>query len=161
MKSMYDQFGIKVSGPRGSAAIYSEKAYEVSSFLENNHKERVDAARLIGKSRRIDRALDYADKGFSSRSRAGRKVIVLLTAGRTASGSASIRKVADSLRELGVQIFVINVGRRVDSSVFNSLVDSPQDVIKVLPDSLRDTAEIISRKVSEKKGKIFLKFMCP
>ena len=153
VKSMYDQFDIKPSGPRGSAVIYSDNPYVVSRFTDSNLKEKVDAARFIGKSRRIDNALDYATRLYSAMGRGGRKVVVLLTAGRTAPGSAPLDKAAEPLRKLGVQTFVVNIGRRVQNSEFNSLVDRSEDVIKVAPDALDYLSESISKKVREKKGR--------
>lgn len=159
---MHNQFNITPSGPRGGAAVYSDKAYELSNFSAKNLKQRVDAAKLIGKSRRIDKALDYAYRVYTTRGRAGRKIVVLLTAGRSASNSAPLGKIAESLRELGVQIFVINIGRTTRSAGFNALVDTPQDLIKVLPEALEYISEPISKKVREKKGKTFseLCFIC-
>lgn len=153
VKSIANDFNLSPDGPRGSASIYADDAYTVSSFVDNNFDERVDSATLLNRPRRIDRALDHAAQVLRSSNLNRRKIVILFTAGRQVQSSLPLSESIKRLKDLDVQTFVVNIGRRTDLRRVRPIVDRSEDIFLIpSSDQLPLFVRSISRKILTKPG---------
>ena len=161
IKSMAKIFRISSAGPRASAIVYSSDSYWVFNFNEflsmKEFNNRIDAATLLGHSRRIDRALHFSYQMFSNTGRPGPKVLVLFTFGEESAepGSRPLKEAIGPLRLIGVKTYVIAVGHTAKRKNLLSLVEIPKDlfVIKNVQ-SLQNTTEVFAKYVFSTYGKM-------
>ena len=153
IKSLTSHFHISPYGPRGSAVIYAENSRILSTFTDPNMVERVERAALVGTPRRMDVALELADRILSGSGKNTRKIAVLLTAGRQAPGGKSLDKAVEPLRRLGAQTFVVAVGRTPDEREISTVVDRPQDIFRVTNfGNIFSQTKPIAKTVRDKPG---------
>ena len=155
VKSLASEFNLSPDGPRGSAAIYADNPYTVSSFVDDNFDGRVDGAALLNQPRRMDRVLEHAAQVLRASRRDGRKIVVLLTAGRQVPNAEQLSKSVKHLKELGVQTFVVSIGGGPDMQQIRPIVDQTQDIF-VIPSSsgLASHVRPISKKIFDKPGNV-------
>ena len=151
IKSLASQFNLSPNGPRGSTVMYADNPYTIANFVEQNFNSRVDSAPLLNKPRRMDRALEHAARMLSSRG--GRKIVILLTAGRQTQGGKPLGEAIGPLRQMGAQTFVVAIGRDPDSRELSPLVDKSKDVFQVpSPENLPARSRVIAKRIREKPG---------
>ena len=152
IKSLASQFNLSPSGPRGSTVMYADNPYPIASFVEQNFNSRVDSAPLLNKPRRMDKALRQAAQLLSSSK--GRKIVVLLTAGRQAQGAKPLNEAIEPLRKIDAQTFVVAIGRDADVRELSPVVDRSKDIFQVSsPDTLPSRSAAIAKEIREKPGK--------
>ena len=137
VKQIARYLGVSPGKSRGYVITYgdrTEDAVRFDSYRTAPEFERaVDAARYVGGSRRIDRALDAAKSAlFNSRLDAP-KIVVLLTAGRhtPAADAKTLDEAAKPLRDLGAKTYVIAIGRAPSKQELRPIVERPGDIIEV------------------------------
>lgn len=131
IKRLAANFDISPSGPRGAAVLYAENTYIIASFIERDFESQIDRASLLNRAGRIDRALEQAAQIFRTSRRAGRKVVVLLTAGSQAVGGKPLDEAVQPLDELGAQVFVVAFKDRQNYRELSRIVQAPQDFFSV------------------------------
>lgn len=159
IKNLAKVFQLSPTGPRGSAIIYGKAAYVLAAFNDRQFSFRVDRARLLNQQRKIDKALDEARKTFEQRGRRGRKVIVLLVAGRQAHqlNAESLRKSVKQLKRLKTNSYVVTIGREPDVRVLSLVVDSVRDIFSVISSKdLGRNLRSIAQYIQQKRGKVFV-----
>ena len=132
-------FGISANGPRASVLFYSANTYSLFTFIEytdvSEFDERLEAAPLLGQSRRIDRALHLTYQVFSQLGRPGPKVVILIVCSMQ-SVEPNVQLLSQAVRPLlaiGVKTYVIAAclvnGSR--TGALDKLVARPDDLILV------------------------------
>ena len=138
LNEVAESFGLSQGGTRAGVVTFSFSAehsiklndhYNVSSF-----KDSVDAIPLMGRTTRIDRALQLAyDQMFTIRN-GGRigapKVLILLTDGsQTASADAEDpAEIASDIRASGIRLIVVGIGEGVDKQELLKIGDGRDNV---------------------------------
>ena len=148
VKGLAANFNTSPSGPRAAAIVYGTNHHVVSSFEDPDFNQRVDAASLLGTPRRIDSVLEYTAQYLTNRGSGGRKYVILLTAGNQASaaGSKPLSKAMEPLRNIDAETFVVAIGEELSNSQLMSMVDKPQNVVRVaIPTALASKARPIAK----------------
>ena len=154
VKSLALNFDISSTGPRGSAVSYGDNPVTIVRFQEPDFARGVERTLLLNTPRRIDKALEHAAQMFKTEGREGRRILILLTAGRQTSGGKSLDEAIKRLRDLDVQTFVVAIGQQPDLRQLISLVDRQQDIFQASShDGLLSQSGDIGKKVLEKPGK--------
>lgn len=103
-------------------------------------------------SRRIDKALDYASQLITNTRQLLPKIVVLLTAGRQASGQP-LELAAKPLLEHGAKMYVVAIGDRPDDNELRLIVKDVKFVIKVPSfDDLPGRALTVAQKLGNQSG---------
>ena len=148
MKSLLHHFNISPTGTRGSAVIYGSSPQTVAGFTDPKLQIKLNSAPLLRTPRRIDRALEHAARMLLNSQRQGQKIVVLITAGAQAPGGKSFEKTGKALREFGIKVYVISVGKQSVEKDYSSLVYSQHDVIRFPSfDTLPWQGEMIGEKI--------------
>ena len=121
---------------RVSVIQYSTAAYLPILLGEHNSTntfdEHVDNLALIGKSRRIDRALIAAATALQYADYDRRKVVILITAGKQDSGFGELLpQAAAHLAKLRAKTFVVAIGQDTDPPKLKPVVRSDSDLLNV------------------------------
>ena len=121
---------------RVSVIQYSTAAYLPILLGEHNSTntfdEHVDNLALIGKSRRIDRALIAAATALQYAENDRPKVVILITAGKQDSGFGELLpQAAAHLAKLRAKTFVVAIGQDTDPPKLKPVVRSDSDLLNV------------------------------
>ena len=155
VKRVSAHFNISATGPYGSVASYDTFTYVVAGFSQPNFNKRVDDAAFIGMPRRMDKALQQAALQLSRSGRSGRKIVILLTAGKQTAvpGVKPLSEAVKPLQKLGAQTFVVAVGQNADRREVLPVVDSSGDVFLVpVADRLPSQSQPIAKHIHDKPG---------
>ena len=155
VKSLARLFGVSPRGPRGSAVMYGSNTYTLSRLSEPEFERRVDRASLRGTTRRMDVALERAAQILSNS--VGRKVVVLLTAGKQGSTGKPLEDAILPLRDLGAHTYVVAIGRKPSAQEIAKIIRGPQEKFQV--DSygrLQLNSQRIATSIQKKPSKSFL-----
>lgn len=146
VRSLATHFNISAAGPRGSSVIYAEHAHTIASLTDSRFVERLERATLLQTPRRMDRALHHAAMIFLKSEGDGKKIVILLTAGRQAYGAKPLHYGMESLNGLDVEIYVVAIGGEADRRELASVVQRPND-IRIIPtyDDLPSRTRPLSR----------------
>ena len=139
VKSLARQFNVSPRGPRGSAVMYASNTYTLSDLTDSEFERRVDRASVRGTTRRMDVALERAAQ-ILLRS-VGRKIVVLLTAGKQGAVGKSLEEAILPLRDLGAHTYVIAIGKEPDGLEIDKIVQRSQDKLQV------DSSERLQRHI--------------
>lgn len=156
VKKLLIHFNISLNGPYGSILLYDTNTSKVSIFSPHNFTQRIDDTTQYGRPRRMDRALEQAYLQLSRSDIKGRKIAVLLTAGRDdpRSGSRSVGEAAKQLKQLGVQTFVVAIGSDHSISELQKATDKKEDVFQVLKQSkLSLQSQLVAKHIKDKPCK--------
>lgn len=103
-------------------------------------------------SRRIDKALDYASQLTVNARQLLPKIVVLLTAGRQASGQP-LELAAKPLLDHGAKIYVVAIGDRPDENELLLISKDKTSVIKISSfNDLPGRALIVAQKLGNQSG---------
>ena len=96
----------------------------------------INSLKKVGGSRMINEAISYADKEmFTARAGArpkASKVLVLLITGKSdLNGKNKLPDVARKLKEKGVEVFVIVIGKDADTNEVNAIASNPESIAQV------------------------------
>ena len=137
--------------------MYGSRPYTIANFEDRNFVAKIDSVSLLNTPRRIDKALEYAAQLLTGKE--GRKIVVLLTAGKQTPGGTPLEDAVEPLRRMGVQTFVVAIGRKPDARELFPIIDNSKDLIDVRdPKTLRARALGIAKQVREKPSKYSFKF---
>lgn len=168
VQSLCQHFGISTNGPRASVLFYSSNAYSLFAFTEYNGilelKERLVAAPLLGRMKRIDRALLLAYQMFSQLGRQGPKVALLFVNGIEGvkhSQQSPLKQALETLLTITAKLYVIAAGSLSvsDFTMLESLVIKPDDVLFLsLEKNLQNQAKAVAEHVRLTYGNTFCIF---
>lgn len=137
VRRMARYFLISPLGPRAAFATYGSSAYTVIGFSgyssDAEFSLKINSARFIGGTRRIDQALDHVAKMFQKTGRVGLRIVILLTAGNyyTGAGASSVSSAMMPLRSLDAHLYVIGIGSQFTPLLFKQMVREPKDIFQV------------------------------
>lgn len=137
VRRMARYFLISPLGPRAAFATYGSSAYTVIGFSgyssDAEFSLKINSARFIGGTRRIDQALDHAAKMFRETGRVGLRIVILLTAGNyyTGAGASSVSSAMMPLRSLDAHLYVIGIGSQFTPLMFKQMVRGSKDIFQV------------------------------
>ena len=137
VRRMARYFLISPLGPRAAFATYGSSAYTVIDFSgyssDAEFSLKINSARFLGGTRRIDQALDHAAKMFQETGRVGLRIVILLTAGNyyTGAGASSVSSAIMPLRSLDAHLYVIGIGSQFTPRMFKQMVREPKDIFQV------------------------------
>ena len=160
VKAFVRSFAFSPKGPHGNVLIYAQFAYIVTDLSKSVRAiyNRIDSATLLGKPRRVDTALQQTAALLSRSKHNGRKIVVLLIAGRHAPGTGSLAEAIKPLVRLRAQIFVVAIGQQLRKKDTRPIVDRPQDVFSIKePASLLSSTGAIAKAIHDKPGIIRIK----
>ena len=156
VKALAQHFNISTSGPRSTAVVYADRASTIASFGEQDFDGRVDSITLLKAPRRMDRALEYAAQVLTRSGRDGRKIVILLAAGRQSSSVEQIGRATKSLQSLGVQTFVVAIGQQPNIQELIHVVQRSEDIFRVTKsEDLPLQSRGIAEKIHKKRGMQF------
>lgn len=137
LRRMARYFLISPLGPRAAFATYGSLAYTVIGFSgyssDADFSLKINSARFLGGTRRIDKALDHAAKMFRDTGRVGLRIVILLTAGNyyTGPGASSVSSAMMPLRNLDAHLYVIGIGSQFSPLMFKQMVREPKDIFQL------------------------------
>lgn len=137
VRRMARYFLISPLGPRAAFATYGSSAYTVIGFSgyssDAESSLKINTARFLGGTRRIDQALDHAAGMFQKTGRVGLRIVILLTAGNyyTGPGASSVSSAMMPLRTLDAHLYVIGIGSQFTPLMFKQMVRGPKDIFQV------------------------------
>lgn len=154
IKSLASTFNLGSGRTRAAVVAYGGSARRVLSLTDTQSSENFDREvsnmPFLGGRRRIDNALEEAALLLTEARPNTPKVVILMAAGRhyTAAGSRGLDVSSQPLREMGAQIYVVAIGRDIDSreltvvaSLRRNIISSPN--FKMLPAQMKRIASAI------------------
>ena len=113
IKNLVSSFVISPRNSRVGIVVYSHRVVPVFSFGQykgmRSVLQAIDRIKYVGGGTKTGRALSYSRRYLFARSNR-RKVLILLTDGKSYD---RVGKPAAVLRNMGVQVFAVGVGKRV------------------------------------------------
>ena len=147
MKALAATFGVSEDGGRAGVVTFSY--YTQHSIKLDDHtdlpsfSEAVDKIPLMGSTTRIDKALRMTQKDMFSLANGGRpavsKLLVVLT-----DGSEDPGDVADELRDMGIRVIAVGIGKGINSTELAHIAGDAKNVF-----SAASFDELISTKFLE------------
>ena len=131
VKSLWNHFAISSDGPRASAVVYGYKGTTIADFRDPKFNKLLDNATLPGTPRRMDNALGHAARILSSTRGGSKKIVVLLTTGKSQPSARSFGLAVKPLVDIGAQIYIVAVGTKTDNQDLVSAVERPYDLFPV------------------------------
>jgi hypothetical protein len=161
-KDFVKSFGkaLNVEPGKSRAAVISYSTNPTVNFRFTDYRTRtqferlVDSIRFLGQFRRMDKALEEADKVLNEARKDVPKVVVLLTAGRDLPGAQDIRQAVKPLQSRGAKVFIVAIGDKPDIQALSGAVEKTDDLIRI-PDfsQLGDRALPLAKYVIPRAGK--------
>lgn len=130
IKLLAKHFNVNPKGPRAIAVSYSDTARSVTTFVDPDFNKKVDRTKLVGRPRRIDRALGYAASLLSNTGRQGAKIVLLLAGGPQSRGAMPLKRAIKPLQDLGALVYVVAVGSN-DATQIESVPTRREDFFRV------------------------------
>lgn len=136
----------------------AELVNESDVFLSN-----LNRAPYVGGQRRMDLAIEKAAEILEGSRFSVPKVVILLTAGKNSfKGRQLLANASQGLQDLGVNTYVVAIGRNVDIKELGSTVDDERDIFNVSQFArLPETSESISKAIIERAGKREFTYFLP
>ena len=131
IKNLVSSFVISPRNSRVGILLYSHRVIPVFSFGQYKGLASVlraiDRIKYIGGGTKTGRALSYSRRYFFARSNR-RKVLILLTDGKSYD---RVRKPAAVLRNMGVQVFAVGVGRGISMKQLIQIASNRRHIFTV------------------------------
>ena len=153
VKAIAESFGIQPTGSRAGVVVSGKDATLNIKFRDYLHaedfKEAVDRLPYTRGNAGIDKALNVAISQLLVTQGGARpgvaKILVMVTTGtqNLTVNSSLVDAVARKLRQLGVAVFVMGVGEKVDAKLLRSLVTRDENVF------LQNSFEILMMKTRQ------------
>ena len=138
VKEVAKTFGLSPNGSRAAMVLYSNSASVKARFGQySDPKEFGGAVDSLPYERgltRIDKALDLTARDIFAQSRSGvPKIAMLITDGtQTAAADAKgLKEASEPLRQAGVRVLAVGVGKGVDREELRLVTESDEDVVLV------------------------------
>ena len=158
---MARHFNVAPGKSRASLITYGNSNIRATGFDDyRNIQEfdnRVDQAPRIGGRRRIDRALETAVSELRQSDPTARKIVVLLTSGRETqeSDTKTMIEASEPLRRLGVQSYVMAIGRDPNGQELRPVVGQPEDIFFIEDfDRLPSKSTPVTQEILKRSGKL-------
>ena len=166
MAGILDAFRISKSDTRVGILTFSSVPYLETRLSDNLKKNDIsllvkNMQQLLGKQRRIDKALRMANaEFFSPKSRGFRpdigKAFVVVTGGNPTQGAESLVSAVQPLTQNGVSVVAVGVGPDVDEVELTSMGGKKENAFKISDyDDLQSYVSAVVKDLCE--GKV----MCP
>lgn len=137
VKAMARSLNVSPDKSRASVIVYGSKHNVVLSLDESTDmdgfKRAVDGSSYIAGPRRMDLVLEAAAAVMNQGKKTVPNIVVLLTAGKQSPTNTSFpfSSAVKSLRDLGVQTYVISISSEPDRQELVSVVEDPNDIFEV------------------------------
>lgn len=137
VKAMARSLNVSPDKSRASVIVYGSKHNVVLSLDESTDmdgfKRAVDGSSYIAGPRRMDLVLEAAAAVMNQGRKTVPNIVVLLTAGKQSPTNTSFpwSSAVKSLRDLGVQTYVISISSEPDRQELVSVVEDPNDIFEV------------------------------
>lgn len=132
--------------------VFTVTSGTLNTYQSLNEFDRdVDALQVISGQRRIDEALNAASNMLRREKSPARSIVILLTAGRQAQlyRGVPVRNSSKELRNVGAEMYVINIGSEATFEELRPIVAQPEDIYQVGSfDYLQREAQPIGRDIS-------------
>lgn len=158
---MARHFNVSPGRSRASVITYGNSNRRATGFdgYKNIQEfdSRVDQAPRIGGRRRIDRALETAVSELRQSQPTSRKIVVLLTSGRETRelDTKTMIEASKPLRRLGVQTYVMAIGRNPNGQELRPVVGQPEDIFFIKDfDGLPSKSTPIANEILKRSGKL-------
>lgn len=159
VKSLGKALNLGPGKSRAAVYVYSSYArHEVrwdSSQTADSFGSAIDSLSYIGRSRRMDRALEGAAQVLREGRGSVPKVVILVTAGKQIQepGTKLLATAAQPLQVLGASTYVVAIGSRTDVAELKPAVKRPGDVLIVRSfDELRPQTLPIAEHIVKGSG---------
>ena len=147
--------GIVQYGDRAEIMIKPNDGISLSKLDDVTRKlSRIGGARRMNKALRLVNSEIYGKPGETRPN--AKKVVILLTTGKNSGdGSGELPRVARQLRDEGVEIVVVVVGKDADPSEIDAITGKKGSSIAVEdPNSLKEAVGQLEEKLNDVGGKI-------
>ena len=134
VKELGRHFNINPAGPRGSVVQYAGNPLTLVGFKDPAFIGKVDDSSVIGSPRRIDKALEHA--ATLLRKQNGKKIVILLAAGRQAPGGKPLGEAVKPLKSMKAKTFVVAIGDEANQKELQQIVEQSQSLYTVPPEDL-------------------------
>jgi len=149
-----------VSGKsRASIISYSSEPrvhFRFNDYTTRQQFERlVDSTPFLGQYRRMDKALQEADKLLNEARQDVPKMVVLLTAGRDLPGAEEVERAVKPLQNKGAKVFIVTIGDKPDVQALTDAVEKKDDLIQI-PDfkQLGERVIPLAKYIIPRSGKL-------
>ena len=136
VKEVAKSFGLSPSQSRAAMVLYSNSASVKARFGQfasaAEFSQAVDDLPYERGLTRIDKALDLAATDIFPESRAGvPKIAMLITDGTQtpAADAKGLREASEPLRQAGVRVLAVGIGKGVDEDELRFVTESDEDVV--------------------------------
>ena len=147
--------GIVQYGDRAEIMIKPNDGISLSKLDDVTRKlSRIGGARRMNKALRLVNSEIYGKPGETRPN--AKKVVILLTTGKNSGdGSGELPRVARQLRDEGVEIVVVVVGKDADPSEIDAITGKKGGSIAVEdPNNLKEAVGQLEEKLNDVEGKI-------
>ena len=147
--------GIVQYGDRAEIMIKPNDGISLSKLDDVTRKlSRIGGSRRMNKALRLVNSEIYGKPGETRPN--AKKVVILLTTGKNSGdGSGELPRVARQLRDEGVEIVVVVVGKDADPSEIDAITGKKGGSITVEdPNNLKEAVGQLEEKLNDVKGKI-------
>ena len=143
---------------RVAVISYGSSAIEQASFLSPQDEllSGLNQATYVGGRRRMDLAITKAAELLAESRFSVPKVVVLLTAGVNGDGNQRLlANASHALRDLGVNTYVVAIGRDADMKELEQIANDQKDIFKVLQFAgLTQTSEFTAKTIVSRAGEL-------
>lgn len=149
--------GIIQYGDKADIMIKPKDGITFSKLDDVTRKlSRIGGARRMNKALRLVNSEIYGQPGETRPN--AKKVLILLTTGKNSGdGSGELPRVARQLRDQGVQIVVVAIGKDVDSSEVDTITGKKGGSVAVEdPNNLQEAVGQLEEKLNDVEGEITL-----
>lgn len=138
LKALAATFGVSDQGSRAGVvtfSYFSEHSIKLNDHTSlNSFNQAVDDIALMGSTTRIDKALRMTQKAMFSIPNGGRpgvnKILIVLTDGSQTqdAGAEDPGDVAEELRQSGIRLITIGIGKGVNTTELAHIAGKPENV---------------------------------
>ena len=159
VKSFARSLNVQPGKSRGSVISYSTNPQVHFRFDDykttKDFDKLVDSTPFLGQYRRMDKAIQEAEKVLNAARPNVPRVVVLLTAGRDSAGAQELEQAVKPLQAQGAKVFIVAIGNDPDIPALTRAVEKNDDLFKVtgfsqLPDNLVPTANHVVKRAGKK-----------
>ena len=168
MKGTLDLYTISPQKTHIGVVTYGGDARDIALSLLLGTSKRalersIDSLIRVGGLRQMNKAIRFVDTEMFSekggtRPRAGKALVLLTTGKNSANGKDDVPKAAKKLKDKGIEVFVIGIGKGVDPDELNVIASNQGNVANVPDkDELPRIFGQLEKATGKLTGKYFLK----
>lgn len=163
IKSLAKSLNVSPEKSRVSVIIYSSTPRVEIKFgdytTSSDFDRALDKLSYVGKTRRMDLALESAARVLSGARSSVPRIAILLTSGRQSQepGARHLADAVQPLQSLGSKVYVVAVGKESSSQELSVIVEGPKDIFSVASfGELKPRARFIAADVADRSSKCFV-----